>query len=172
MVDISLPEGRICTKCGVYKSLAEFGPHARGKYGRQPKCRKCCNATKKAWNLANRGLVAERKRRYSARTSVRNVARATAWAAANPGKANANWVRGKNKRRVRKASAGGSHTPEQWLDLVERAKGRCCICGKKGHLTRDHIIPLSRGGIDDITNIQPLCRSCNSRKNSHLLYLL
>lgn len=69
-----------------------------------------------------------------------------------------------NRRRVRKADCGGSHTQAQ-----RRAKfalhGNCCFyCGKRDKMTVDHAVPLCRGGTDDISNILPCCRSCNSRK--------
>ena len=28
----------------------------------------------------------------------------------------------------------------------------------------DHVVPLTRGGTDDIGNIQPLCGACNRKK--------
>ncbi len=31
-------------------------------------------------------------------------------------------------------------------------------------LEADHVVPLTRGGTDDIGNIQPLCGVCNRRK--------
>jgi len=36
-------------------------------------------------------------------------------------------------------------------------------------LTRDHIIPLSRGGLDQWSNVVTACRSCNQRKADSLL---
>lgn len=30
----------------------------------------------------------------------------------------------------------------------------------------DHIVPLANGGLNDVTNIQLLCRSCNARKHA------
>lgn len=51
--------------------------------------------------------------------------------------------------------------------LLERNNYRCQSCGKatqEGELTVDHIIPLANGGSNDISNLQTLCRSCNSRK--------
>ena len=36
-------------------------------------------------------------------------------------------------------------------------------------LTRDHVIPLTKKGTNFITNIQPLCRSCNSSKGNRIL---
>lgn len=44
---------------------------------------------------------------------------------------------------------------------------RCVSCGgwfTKSQITVDHKIPKRKGGTDDIWNLQPMCRSCNSRK--------
>ena len=74
--------------------------------------------------------------------------------------------------RARKFAAPGSHTRAQFLDLVRRFDNFCPACGEQfltGQLEEDHIVPLSRGGSDDISNIQPLCKSCNSRKRDRMM---
>ena len=50
--------------------------------------------------------------------------------------------------------------------LVLRDGPHCKACGTTDNLTVDHIIPMSRGGSDDIDNLQLLCRRCNSRKGA------
>ena len=35
-------------------------------------------------------------------------------------------------------------------------------------LTRDHLIPLSRGGTNDWTNVVAACSACNTRKGNRL----
>ena len=45
----------------------------------------------------------------------------------------------------------------------------CLYCGRvfrSGELTRDHIVPVSRGGDNCWTNVATACRSCNQRKNN------
>lgn len=70
----------------------------------------------------------------------------------------------KARRYERERGAGGSHTFEEWEGLKKQYGYKCAKCGEEKPLTKDHILPLSEGGTDSILNIQPLCRSCNSKK--------
>lgn len=52
-------------------------------------------------------------------------------------------------------------------ELFRRDANLCLYCGytfSEGALTRDHVIPLSRGGGDRWSNVVSACRSCNTRK--------
>lgn len=79
-----------------------------------------------------------------------------------------------NLRRARKLAAEGSHTDEEWQALKEFYDYKCLCCRKHEpeiRLTRDHVIPLTKGGTDSIDNVQPLCARCNSKKNNkHIDY--
>ena len=68
---------------------------------------------------------------------------------------------------------GGTHTDQQWQYLLRRFNYRCCKCQQEptrdNPITKDHIIPVSLGGTDNISNIQPLCKSCNSAKGNKIV---
>jgi 5-methylcytosine-specific restriction endonuclease McrA len=72
----------------------------------------------------------------------------------------------KQNRRAREVQADGSFTAKQWRNLCDKYSNRCLDCGRKRKLTADHVVPLSKGGTNRISNIQPLCGSCNSKKGT------
>lgn len=79
-----------------------------------------------------------------------------------------------HRRRARKQGNGGSFTAAEWQALVTQYDHRCLMCGKQEPaimLTMDHVVPISQGGSNDISNIQPLCSTCNSSKGAKTLDL-
>ena len=143
------------------------------------------------YRLVNAELLKEQKRAYYRANRELILAQVKARAAANP-KAisayhaehyakNADRIRAtvaeyhkaypdkkshlENRRRARKAGNGGSHTLAERCEKFARLGNVCYFCGLPKKLTVDHDVPLARGGTDDIANILPACRSCNSKKN-------
>lgn len=56
--------------------------------------------------------------------------------------------------------------------LFGRDRNTCLYCGKHHHdgeLTRDHVMPVSKGGKDTWDNVVAACKRCNHFKGSRLL---
>ena len=58
--------------------------------------------------------------------------------------------------------------PQKIRQIVLSA-GYCMHCSTKENLSVDHIIPVKMKGSDDLTNLQCLCRSCNSSKRDRFI---
>lgn len=72
-----------------------------------------------------------------------------------------------NKPRSDKRGYGSEWRRTRELAL-DRDLGLCQECKRQGRLKVgtdvDHIIPKSRGGTDDLSNLQTLCRECHKEK--------
>lgn len=75
-----------------------------------------------------------------------------------------------DKTRPSFAKRGYGRRWERLRMMVLRREPLCRICkmlGKYEFATEvDHIIPKARGGDDSFDNLQPLCKSCHSRKTA------
>lgn len=70
------------------------------------------------------------------------------------------------------AKSYGAIPPLSNKALFARDRNFCMYCGMKfsdSQLTRDHVVPISRGGKDEWQNVAAACRRCNIHKGDRLL---
>lgn len=72
----------------------------------------------------------------------------------------------KNRRAYREMNSVSDLTEQEWQRVLDLFGGRCAYCGSDGKITRDHVVPLTKGGGYTSTNIVPCCSSCNSKKHN------
>lgn len=170
-----------CLACGEEKPATEFYTNSSAPGGLSARCKPCRRVqvarhregNKEHYKQYFRNLEKTEKRKQQ-RTRYRREAladserrkklasRVRSWRQRNHAAAVAQWSR----RRAREHGAEGSYTAAEFEALCEVYGNLCLRCGDKdAPLTPDHVVPLSLGGSNWISNIQPLCRSCNSRKN-------
>lgn len=127
----------------------------------------------KKWQAANPEKVKETQRKWREKNPDYSKLYSHEWRKSHPdhnrdwGRKNPDKMRVKNsKRRTAVSGNGGSFTAAEWNALCRQCKHRCLCCGKRRKLTADHVVPVSKGGDSSISNIQPLCKPCNSRKGT------
>lgn len=65
-----------------------------------------------------------------------------------------------NRRRLTKAER---------QEVYDKMGGHCAYCGYAITLKTmqaDHVIPLRKGGVDELSNLLPACKSCNHYKST------
>lgn len=184
---------KFCSKkCqGLYQQKSYYG----GKPGFQGTLKKCklCNKEYSAYVPNQKWCSIDCRRKVDYKTNRLNKIAYSAkynkehtnkkrewnkkWAKNNPDKI----LHGRKQYIYRKKGAGGKFSQKDWTDLKNKTGNKCMNCGKSGiELTADHVIPIKKwkswrlkNKVDykcnDIENIQPLCRSCNSSKSAIII---
>lgn len=153
---------KTCIECNEEKTVEDF-PKTGG-----PKCRKCKAEYYREWRKNNPERTRELSKRSTEKLRERNPAYFREWYAKKYAteRGRAHYSEINNRRRALHKNAPGKYTAEEFLELCELFGNVCLACGEETQLTADHVIPLAKGGSNDISNIQPLCRSCNSKKHT------
>lgn len=94
--------------------------------------------------------------------------------AANPeavAEANRKWRRENPERaaltsrlKKQRRRAAGVLTIADWQGVLALYGSDCLSCGSDDPPTIDHVVPIIQGGSNTVDNVQPLCRTCNTRK--------
>lgn len=122
----------------------------------------------------------EYRKLYHALHREHNIKKATEWNRSHKErrKITKNKWRANNKEltnflcrmyQYRRKGASGYATPKQVKELYDKYLGLCVYCNFNKASSLDHIIPLKKGGINNIENLAPACISCNSSKRDKLL---
>lgn len=69
-------------------------------------------------------------------------------------------------RRQRIAKLPYDFDKADWIRAKEYFGYKCAYCGKQGALTKEHVVPVSKGGGFTVDNIIPACPRCNYSKNN------
>lgn len=185
VIDYSVYTHKLCSKCRTVKPVTEFKRERRASgigWRYKSQCKECQRPYHRQYaarsrrtagvpqrtRMSQEEMVASHKRssrKHYRKHAPQERARTKIWRRANPEKQRFM----EKRRRARLQNAPGSHTFEQWQRLLFEHGHMCPYCQRHEpeiQLTQDHIIPLSRGGSDDISNIQPLCVSCNASKGA------
>ena len=182
-----------CPKCGETKPSSDFYKDKKGSGGLSTWCKECTKKDRRDAYRNNPEKYIKLVRDSYANNPAPTIARAKAWYKKHPEKVYARvrkWKRNnrdkvlelerkynknhpektteRNHRRTsRKKGNGGSFTADEWKGLKEFYNHKCLCCHRQEpeiKLEPDHVMPIVLGGNSFITNIQPLCRSCNARK--------
>lgn len=151
-----------CTVCKQDKpATAEFFVRASikdYKDGLDTRCKVCLYAA-----------TNDRRRRQYATNEARRVflgQKAKQYRLANPEVGRV----ARRRRRALKRGADGRYTALEWVKKMTDYDYKCHWCAQKikGTPHADHLIPLYRGGANNIGNIVPACEACNCSRQAKL----
>lgn len=178
---------KVCSKCQEEKTLNKFYKQERGKYGVRANCKDCQDkaikpirkaqtqrlyqrrkdeilAKQREYRRSEAGQANRRQTKLKYRNQNTEQIRLYQKAYRGAPENRTKLVVHRQRREALRRGAEGTYTADEWRALCDHYGNKCLACGEPKPLTVDHVIPLSKGGSNDISNLQPLCGSCNSIK--------
>ena len=174
---------RECRKCGEVKPLEEFNK-GNAKYGRKSECKICQRLRSKEYKKRPEVIKQDRawqrqkyqKMNQEERTAyyLKNKAKVDAWNAANPDRCKASIKVRSARRQARLKEAGPidlssvitlqDYNIKTYGDGVNPYTCEYCLSKIEESYHLEHIIPVSKGGKSDLSNLAIVCPKCNLQK--------
>lgn len=180
IVQLNMFECKRCSSCGSVKCFTEFSKRSSSSDKLSSMCRLCSAQYCRKHYAENRDAVLEKlrteyaqnpqRRQYNQEYRKNNPDKIRKYkqtdAVRHPEALKRNRAAVAHRRRVRIYSGIGKYTPDQWKQLCDWFGNVCLCCKATKKLSVDHVIPLVKGGRNDIANLQCLCLTCNKKKNT------
>jgi 5-methylcytosine-specific restriction endonuclease McrA len=132
-------------------------------------CINCSSIERKKWRDNNKDKARASSKKTYLKNKKRAIDYATKWNKDNPKKRSKIMTFQNRKRKDRmRANTGIELTANYWKLAKLHFDNKCAYCKGDGTMSVEHFIPVSKGGINCISNIIPCCVSCNTRKNNQL----
>ena len=153
---------RECRKCGYQGPLTAFERCKSIRFGRRYECLTCWRGYRRAWYKAHYDDPEKKAARNEYHRYLRH----------NDPKYSEYCRKHRRESRVAKRVAKVEACMERQLGLCpgRNIYHRCLVelegLEEQGLLHLDHIQPYSRGGSDDLDNLQAMCQPCNLSKRS------
>jgi len=159
-------------KCGTPSG---YVTHKNAKEDACEECREAKRIKSKLWRQKNAEKDKISKRNWAAKNKDKIRLKNARYKIANPEKFS------ESKRRRRALERGNSHEPYSAKQVLETYGSDCHLCGLKIDLDAprtasikgyelglqvDHLIPLAKGGSDNLENVRPSHAICNMRKGA------
>lgn len=181
---------KTCSKCKALKPHTEFNRRSDKPHLWKSHCKSCICIKNKQYYSDNQSKILDQKHEYYAYNTEtikaqRREQRAAMseeerqahceylreWRSDNPDKVKAY----RRSTRAKRKGAFVEHVPFE--AIWNRDRGVCQLCDKNldldvkfpdwGAATLDHIKPLAKGGLHEMTNVQLACWHCNWLKRDH-----
>lgn len=191
-----LVEFFVCNKCNLIKEGKDFPYGKTGKRAgyRYKICRLCETKRRNIYNEKHPEVRKKASKGHYQRNTAKRIEGTTQWRKDNPErykilaarsykkhivvrrlnsllykKNNRAYYNLLNRKRNKKIKNPTKNIKQNDIDrLYINQRGKCIVCKKllRNSYHIDHIMPIARGGIHSIENLQLLCASCNISKNA------
>jgi len=186
-----MDEYKTCTKCGQIKlrTSAFFFRSKRSPDGLRPDCAECGRVRSRQYSQQNAKANRLRSNTWRINNPERKSKANKLWYEKNKTRIRNEWKQSyainpekhKVSSRVRRARVKGViGEPYTWFEVIDMWGASCHICGKiidldaprqmskqgwEQGLHMDHVVPISKGGSDTLSNVKPAHGLCNIKKN-------
>lgn len=155
--------GRMCSVCERILAYSAFARYKRARDGRAPQCKECRKIadSKHYWSTVEEHKIAWQEWKEKNRPAKPKKARSESYYAQI------------GKERTQRKNLQKGNVPSDCKEFLIEIYGDLCMnpfCTRKitdsNSLTLDHVVPLRNGGLHCISNMQLLCKGCNSAKSN------
>lgn len=179
-------EYKICSQCKKLKPLDDFTKSKKSKDGHYSSCRECKNRRRlnskeeqrvkqKERYIKNRDKKLEYQRRYREEhlEDIKKKKRDRHRERMDSDEEYRNKIKSRNKLQKfrRRGCRIGSYTKEEWNECLEFFNYKDAYTGlDMKTISRDHVIPISKGGTSYINNLVPCGKEVNTSKRDKELF--